>query len=334
MTCGSILLLLTLGSAQAANMVTRTHLTVPNSIDEGTQIPVATITGRRPGATLAIVAGVHGAEYAPIVAAQRLLDRLQDADLRGTVRLVLVANPSALFKRTIFYSPADWQNLNRVFPGKRGGSYSERVAYALTTEIIEKCDYLVDLHAGDANETLVSYAAYDAGAEDPQVRERSHEMARAMNLPRIVRNRNRPTDPSALLYLTNTATHRRKPNIGVECGELGSTEDRYVTPMVEGVENVMRYLGMLAGTVLPNKNPMYIDSGASIRSEHNGLYYPKRKAGDYVKKGEELGTMTGLFGERLATITAPTDGLILYTLGTPPVSKGEPIVTIGVVAGR
>lgn len=107
-----------------------------------------------------------------------------------------------------------------------------------------------------------------------------------------------------------------------------------MTPIVEGVENLMRYLGMLGGPVIANKNFVYVDTGASISSEYDGLYFTSKKAGDVVRKGEQLGTITNLFGDPLATITAPVGGLIMYTLATPPVSKGESIATIGVVAGR
>jgi uncharacterized protein len=329
--CFSLLLVNGVPS-RAAHTVTRIEIVVPDGVDAGTRIPAVKIVGDRPGPTLAIIAGVHGAEYAPIIAGQRLLARLKTLDVRGTVHLVLVANPPALFKRTIFYSPADWKNLNRVFPGKRDGTYAERTAYMLMTEVIDKCDFLIDLHAGDSNEALLSYVAYDAGAENAGLREQAHKMALAVNFPRIVRNRNRPKNPEALLYLTNAATYRGKPNVAIESGERGLTDDRYVTPIVDGVENMMRQLGMLPGPVAQNKGFVYVDSGASISSEYDGLYFPMRKAGETVRKGDRLGVITDLYGETLTTIIAPVDGLITFTLATPPVSKGESIGTIGVIA--
>src|SRR5512134_3829381 len=41
--------------------------------DEGTTIPVSVINGARPGPVLALTAGVHGQEYTPILALQRVL---------------------------------------------------------------------------------------------------------------------------------------------------------------------------------------------------------------------------------------------------------------------
>ena len=73
---------------------------------------------------------------------------------RGTVILVHIANLPSFLGRTIYYSPIDGKNLNRVYPGKADGTVSERIAYAITTEVIERADYVVDMHCGDGNEAL------------------------------------------------------------------------------------------------------------------------------------------------------------------------------------
>jgi hypothetical protein len=61
---------------------------VPAAKDEGTRIPVTIVRGTRPGPVLALVAGVHGYEYAPIIALQRLLPRLDPKEISGTIVLV------------------------------------------------------------------------------------------------------------------------------------------------------------------------------------------------------------------------------------------------------
>jgi predicted deacylase len=73
--------------------------------------------GRRPGAVLVLTAGVHGFEYAPILAAQQLRDRIDPRTLAGTVILVRLAHVAAFEQRVPFVNPFDRKNLNRVFPG-------------------------------------------------------------------------------------------------------------------------------------------------------------------------------------------------------------------------
>ena len=115
------------------------------------------IHGAKPGPVLALTAGVHGQEYTPILALQRLLKSVDPKTLTGTIVLVHVANMPSFLARTIYYSPADGKNLNRVFPGKADGTLSERIALTITREVIEKATHLIDLHCGDGNESLRPY---------------------------------------------------------------------------------------------------------------------------------------------------------------------------------
>jgi hypothetical protein len=48
-----------------------------------------------------------------------------------------------------------------------------------------------------------------------------------------------------------------------------------------------------------------------------------------VAKGARLGRVTDFHGTVLEEVTAPFGGEILYVLGTPPVSKGEPLLMVG-----
>src|SRR5262249_56052604 len=120
-------------------------------VGAGADIPVTVINGRTPGPVLALVAGTHGYEYSPILALQRLLPKISPQTLSGAVILVHVANMPSFLRRTIYYGPEDGKNLNRVYPGKPDGTLSERIARVITTQVIERADYLIDLHCGDRN---------------------------------------------------------------------------------------------------------------------------------------------------------------------------------------
>src|ERR1039457_6467129 len=138
-------------------MIESRMIEVPAGVDGGTQIPVTTIYGARPGGVLALVAGNHGYEYPPVLALQELRGKIDAARLSGTVILVHVANMPSFLGRTVYFSPVDGKNLNRVYPGRQDGTVSERIAFAITTQVIEKADYVLDLHCGDGNESLRPY---------------------------------------------------------------------------------------------------------------------------------------------------------------------------------
>src|SRR5579862_7249150 len=81
--------------------------------DPGTHVPLTILHGQTRGPVLALVAGVHGMEYVPVLALQRAAAAIDPATLSGTVILVHAANMPSLLGRTIYYSPIDGKNLNR-----------------------------------------------------------------------------------------------------------------------------------------------------------------------------------------------------------------------------
>jgi len=305
---------------------------VSSGKDEATTIPISVIHGAKAGPTLALVAGNHGYEYTPIIALQRLLPRLDPKQMSGTLLLVHVANMPSFLKRTIYYSPVDGKNLNRVYPGKADGTVSERIAYQITKEIIERADYVLDIHCGDGNESLRPYSYWDVKAGGKEVVEKSRQLALAFGLDRIVMDSERPSDPAQSVYCSTTATTRGKPAITIESGGLGVTDDESITRIERGVMSVMRLLKMIEGQPQMVEHPMFIDRSDVLRSDETGIFYPLVEKGHTVAKGTLMGYVTDFFGKRIYELRAPFAGEVLYILGTPPVSKGEPLAMVGHVA--
>jgi predicted deacylase len=305
-------------------------LEVPAAADPGTQIPVTIVRGKRPGPVLALIAGNHGYEYAPILALQRLRAHLDPKPLRGTLILVHIANMPSFLGRTIYYSPIDRKNLNRVYPGRPEGTLSERIAYAITREVIERCDVLVDLHCGDGNESLRPYV-YMPVTGDPRLDAAVREMALAFGIEYIVVDRDRPTDRAASVYCSTTAITRGKPAITVESGYLGRTDPESVERIIGGVLSLMRHLGMLDGVPERVSHPVFLDPTRVVTSPATGILYPKVERGQYVGAGTLLATITDFFGRTIAEVRAPLAGIVLYIVATPPITQGEPVAFIGAV---
>ncbi|MBI3694521.1 MAG: succinylglutamate desuccinylase/aspartoacylase family protein [Acidobacteria bacterium] len=292
-------------------------------------IPVTEISGARPGPTLVLVAGTHGYEYTPILALERLRSKIQYQALSGKLILVHVANMPSFLRRTIYYGPEDGKNLNRVFPGKPDGTLSERIAYVLTQEVIERADYLIDLHCGDGNESLRPYA-YWMRTGNQALDERSRQMAVAFGMNHIVIDDERPSDPAQSMYCSNTAATRGKPAITVESGGLGATDEESIARLETGLRRVMSHLKMTSGESWPENKPVWIVRNAVLRSEATGLFYAEVKKDQQVRQGDRIGTVTDFFGKTIFELRAPFAGVILYVIGTPPINKGEPLAMIGV----
>jgi predicted deacylase len=300
--------------------------------DQGTSIPMSVVHGAKPGPVLALTAGVHGQEYTPIIALQRLLKTIDPRTLTGTVIMVHVSNMPSYLARTIYYSPADGKNLNRVFPGRADGTLSERIAFAITREVIERATHVVDLHCGDGNESLRPYTYWiTTGA--PPVAEAGKQMALAVGLDHIVVDRERPVDAKASIYLSNTAITRGKPALTIESGGMARTDEESIAAIERGVAGLLKHLGMRAEGPAPVGQPIWIQRGEVLRSSANGIFYAAVERGHTVAEGTLIGRVTDFHGKVLEEVRAPFAGEILYVIGTPPISKGEPIAYVGSTTG-
>jgi len=304
-------------------------LEVPAARDSGTRIPITVVRGRDPGPVLALVAGTHGSEIAPVLALHRVRRELDPARLRGTVILVHVANMPSFLGRTIYYSPIDGKNLNRVYPGAADGTVSQRIAFAITRDVIARADYLVDMHAGDANESLRPYTYWSKLGLDPRVDSLSREMALAWGNEYIVVDTNRPRDPAASVYTQNTAQTRGKPSITTEIGYLGIPAEDMIAKNVESAFRLLRALGMWPGPVERVARPIWLERTEVLRSPGAGVWTPRVERGQQVAAGTVIGVLTDFFGDQPTEIRAPFAGIVLYIVATPAMNAGEPVAMIG-----
>jgi len=319
----------TVGNLKAAPGEVRSgFLDVPEKDGTKAAIPVTIIRGAKKGKILALVAAVHGAEYPPVLALYRLKDQLDPKKLSGTLVMVHIANLPSFQKRTVYFNPYDWKNLNRVFPGDRNGTLSQRMAYVLNEGIVKKCDYLLDLHCGDANEALIPYS-YWMISDKKALDNKTKELALAFGLRHIIIDTTRAKDPKESKYLGNTAILQGKPAITTESGFLGRTDEESIVRNVKGIQSVMKLLKMIDGAPEFVPDPVWIDKYEVINSNYDGLFYPLVEMGAMVAEGQTVGVVKDYFGALKEELKAPFAGIILYIIGTPPANKGEPLFEVG-----
>ena len=307
-------------------------LVVPDGVDPGTRIPVSVFNGAKPGPLLALIAGTHGSEYTSIVALQRVRARLDPVRLAGSVILVHMANPTTFYGRRIYFGP-DGKNLNRVYPGQADGTLSQRIAYAITTQVIAPATHVVDMHCGDGNESLRPYSYWQVTG-DPAIDAAGKRLALAFGLDHIVIDRERPADPNRTLYTSNTAVRRGKPAITVESGGMGLTDEPWVHAQEAGALSVMADLGMLEAPSVRVEKPLFVDRSQVVTSPATGVWHPVVEKMQSVATGTLLGRLTDPFGNLLHELRAPFAGEVLYVVATPPVSEGEPLAFVGHVTDK
>ncbi len=315
---------------------TKQHFTI-NLTDQQHQaiIPITVFHGQTDGPVLGITAGVHGYEYAPILAGQVLIEKIDPAALSGTVIFVQIANVASFLGRSPYTNPKDGKNLNRSFPGSPSGSITDRVADFISEKVIGRSDFFVDMHSGDAPEDLMAYSAYYQHDDKTTISEQGRQMAIHMGFDHVVvfkttgKDYMEPDKPS--LYCSAEAFKRGIPAVDLECGRLGMIEPVFVDKIVVGVKSLLKHLQMTVGQPIITTKTVFIEERSFQSSKHTGFFYPHKSSGDYVVEGMKIGYITDLFGRPLQDVYADTTGVILFMLGTPPVNAGETLVAIGVV---
>ncbi len=279
------------------------------------------VNGVKEGPTLLVTAGVHAAEYASIAAALDLGRTLDPQTLAGRVVVIPVLNVPGFGVRSIYISPLDGKNLNRVFPGDPNGTASEQVADWVFRSVMKQCDYYIDLHGGDLIEALVPFTImFRSGNE--KVDAASFEIAKVFGIHYLVRSE---TPGSAYAAATKAGI----PSILAEAGGQGIWPPEDVARLRTGVDRVMRHLKMVPGSEPEAASYTLLDRFLWLRSEHDGFWYPAIAVGDKVKAGQVLGRVQDHQGNVLQTAVSPADGSVLFLVTSLAINNGDPLLAVG-----
>ncbi|HEV8536248.1 MAG TPA: M14 family metallopeptidase [Candidatus Limnocylindria bacterium] len=296
--------------------------------DEGLekyQWPYVAIAGLMGGPTVLITAGIHAAEYTGIEAAIRTGRGTSPDSVRGTILIIPLLNRPGFYERSIYVNPEDGDNLNRLFPGKPEGTWGERFAHRLLNEIISKCDYAIDLHAGDLVEDLVPFVIYRETG-DTSLDERIRLMANAYGARWAVKSAPTGERPGSLYAV---AAERGVASVLAESGGRGLLIEEDVTRHVRGVTNILRTIGALRGKAERVAPPTVVERFEWLRSPVEGIFHCRVCVDQMVRAREVVGEMTNLMGEPIAVITAPVGGVVLFTVTSPAIKKGGLLLAIG-----
>lgn len=307
------------------------HLNLPiGDNNQRTFMPITAVVGSTPGPTLLVLSGVHGSEHSPIVASQRLASVMDPSTISGAVIFVHIANMPAYLGRTIYTSPADGKNLNRLFPGNRNGTLTDRIAFTLTDQLYPLADAVLDMHSGDGNEDLYpNWVGYYEQAGDPAVIAGSKALAFAFGFEHIVPFQWALTDAANAIWAGSAAVAQGIPSIDVEAGGKNIVSNDAVAAIEEGIRRTLAHMNMTKERFPPITEQKLITARTWISAPQDGSWVALKKAGERVLKDEVLGYLTDFYGRKVFTAKAPEDGLLLLIVTAPPVQKGE---TVAIVA--
>lgn len=267
-------------------------------------IPVHVVAGKRPGPTLLISATSHGEELWCCEFVRRVHQHFVNGgfDFAGTLLLAPNLNPHS-FESGHRNTPIDLHNLNRVFPGSRGGWFSDILAHAIAEHLLPKTDIIFDYHGG-GSDTVIHYT-YTAPPTSDQNR-RVHEIALASGAEVLWEHvESRGT-------LTNWGEELGKLCVTPEIGGGGLITDiGYFDKAIGDLINMMKVIEMVEGTPQTGGTRVVVKTGRAVKPEHGGLFIPQIDLdlmGKTVPGGTLLGKVVSPYSfEVLHELLAPYD---------------------------
>lgn len=278
---------------------------------EAVAIPVTVVRGARRGPALFLTASIHGDELNGVGIVRDLLNDAPWADLCGTLVAVPVANVPAFLNQD--RRLPDRRDLNRAFPGSRRGSLTARLAHALYTEVVRRCDFGIDLHTAGGERANYPHVRADLG------RPECAALARAFGCPLVVHGGG--PDRS----LRRAATAAGVPTIAYEAGSPRRLERPFVEIGKRGVLDAMRHLGMLPGEPQPPPFAAEVREAHWIRARAGGILDLRVELGQPLRRGAEVSVNTNPFGRERSQVRAPHPGVVLGLTRMPLVHPGDAI---------
>jgi len=287
--------------------------------------PYIAIRGVRDGPNVLVTAGIHAAEYTGIEAATRLGRGIDPHEVHGRLLFIPLLNRPGFYERSIYVNPEDNDNLNRLFPGDANGTWGQRFAHHLLTEVISAHDHAIDLHAGDLIEDLTPFVIYRETGDakrDAEIR----RMVDAYGAEWAVASAptgERPGSLYAVAALSGVAA------MLAESGGRGLLIEEDVVRHVRGVTNILRTIGALEGEPDPVPPPTVVKSFDWLRSPAEGVFHCAVRVGHRVRVGDLVGDLTDLVGEPIAPVRAPVSGVVLFVVTSPAIKKDGLLLAIG-----
>jgi len=282
------------------------------------EIPVVVVNGSGPGPCFWVDGAIHGDEPEGPLACQIALAEVDPTQLSGTLVLCPVVNVPA-FEAAQRGNPLDTftYDMNRIYPGRPDGYLSERVAAAHAAALGDVADMEISIHSGGAHSFLDKAIFVD---ERPE----SVELATAMGpgWGCIMSSFNPKGSPMAHMKELG------KVGITVELGGRSATSPaafaRVGRELADSILNILRHYEMYPGEAA-YPSPRYRGQQEALLAPASGIFLPEPGVEflTMMKQGDPIARIVNVFGDTLAQLNAPADGMFFGLRALPNVTTGD-----------
>jgi|GEM_PF-728449 len=259
------------------------------------------IYGRLPGPTLLLNAAVHGNEVVGVEVIRKLVEKLDPQNLCGNVLAVPVVNPMG-FNAGDRWDPIDRQDMNRVFPGDKNGTLTERVAHFFFENFVPQADYIIDLHSAEFPDEMIPHIRLRLESAGDEIH---NQFMNSTGISVIWQG------PSVNGMLQVEAAKIGIRCLTIEIGAAGLINSNNVKVGLSACENVMKVLGMIKGKAkIPRFQILLKSNEEWIRSPSGGIFKPDIRLGQIVREGQKIGDIMDPVSFHSGNIFSPLEGIV------------------------
>ena len=322
------------------------------------RLPVCVINGARTGEHVVVVANQHGTEVNGVESARRFAEETDPRKLKGTVFVIPSANPRAAMIQHYGWPEdekamrkhavssdlgpdagrhADPFNMNRKWPGDKGGLLVERMVYELWNRAVmaphRKASLFIDLHGHFRPESYV-YARTSGQVG----------LAVATGIQRVIMSHS-GGKPGPKRGITNAACEAEGiASLTFELGGKMTMSPASVECGRRGIVNMLKFWGMLPGRPQYPEYTLVMDpwrddvekrefarpSRMECVAKRRGLVFPYVGGNDWIRKGDLVCHVTDPFTGRIVQEgRAPMTGALYAEFWLKaPCEKGDRLFVI------
>lgn len=308
-------------------IIQRGAIPVGSSMGGTTQeIPIIVYHGAEDGPVLWLNGATHGDEPEGPFSIFLATQAIDVSQLKGTVVAVPVMNVGA-FTAGTRGDPLDTfsYDMNRVYPGREGGYPTERAAHAHFMAMKDTCDLQIAIHSGGEH----SYLAHMIFASDNAA---SMELAAAMgkNWHLVFASPTGGGNPSA--QMGKLGKGGITVELGGNCRTLTKDFHGIAQDLADSYLNVMRHYQMTSGEAHYCSEWKQGHQIALLAPE-TGMFVGNAELPfeTVIAKDTLLGSIYNLYGDVIAEVRAPQEGVVFGLRSRPSVLAGQWCCFFGVI---
>ena len=292
------------------------EIKIADTLNSQIILPVHEYVGSDKNIKLGIICTVHGDETFPAFFLKNFFEELNTLKFEGSIVATSVANSLAMMN---FNRQTPEQHgktdLHEVFPGSQKGNITQRMAYSIKENIIDKVDVLIDYHCGGSGGRLQDRVDFNSDANE-EIKFKSLNVAKNFGTFFIHENNLKGT-------AVNYANSQNKIAFNAETGGVYLSKidrDYYLNNALKGIKNIMKSLQMLEGKVENNLEQITFNTKARIEVNPNksgflvSNFESHADLGKLIKKGDRLGYIFDMYTlNMIEDLISPVDGYLFFS---------------------